>query len=159
LFCDLLALLFKEITTMDAELQERFMLPSNDASSAILAELQSVLRIHDINAEDVWLKWESYAIKMGSEDTKLDLKTVRDFKKDLQENLEREVRGKQHNKGLEKRTVAATPRAGINNGDMFDMYGVYALSIPHSLINLQACSEYSSQWHGSWICFKTTRSL
>jgi hypothetical protein len=145
--------------TVAAELNERFMLPSNDAAPAILAELQSVLRIHDINPEDLWLKWESYCIKMGAEETKLDLKTVRDFKKDLQENLEREVRGKLNHKGLEKRMVSATPRGGMNNGDMFDLYEVYALLVIASLMRLQACSEYSCKQCWSWFSVEETRSL
>lgn len=61
-------------------------------------------------------------MKMGAEETKLDLKTSRDFKKDLQEILERDSRSKAH-KGNEKRSVGATPRAGAG-GDVFGMYGV-----------------------------------
>ena len=59
-------------------------------------------------------------MKMGAETT-LDLKTTRDFKKDLQEALERETRSKAA-KGGEKRAVAATPRVGVAGGDAFEMH-------------------------------------
>jgi DNA polymerase alpha subunit B len=109
---------------MDAvatELHDRFSLPSTDLGKVMLTELQSILRIHDITPEDLSFKWESYCMKMGAEETHLDAKTIQDFKKDLQDSLEREIRGK-INKGPEKRTVAATPRAGVTNVDMFDLY-------------------------------------
>jgi DNA polymerase alpha subunit B len=105
----------------DNELGELFSVPNTNLRSAIIAELQSILRIHNVSAEDLSFKWESYYLKMGAEDTQLDLKTVRDFKKDLHENLERESRSKALNKPTERRPMA-TPRAGLSNGDVFDMY-------------------------------------
>jgi DNA polymerase alpha subunit B len=65
---------------------------------------------------------------MGSEETKLDLETVRLFKRDVQEQLERQTRGRQQ---AEKRGVAATPRAtgsngiGMGNGAGMDVFGMY----------------------------------
>jgi DNA polymerase alpha subunit B len=107
---------------LSAELNERFAAPNEELAPEILTELQSITRIHDLPTEELSYKWESYCMKMGAE-TKLDLKTARDFKKDLQEILEREVRSKAA-KGAEKRTVTATPRSGANaGGDAFDMYG------------------------------------
>jgi DNA polymerase alpha subunit B len=69
---------------------------------------------------------------MGSEETKLDLETVRLFKRDVQENLERQARGRQQ---VEKRGgAAATAKArdmpvggGTVAADVFGMY-VIALS-------------------------------
>jgi DNA polymerase alpha subunit B len=108
----------------DSELGELFSVPSTELRPAIIAELQSILRIHNVSAEDLSFKWESYCLKMGSEETHLDLKTVRDFKKDLHENLERDSRSKV-SKPAERRHVA-TPRAGLG-GDVFDMYDGSAL--------------------------------
>jgi DNA polymerase alpha subunit B N-terminal len=87
----------------------------------VLAELQSMLRLHSITAQELFYKWESYSMKMGSDDTKLDLNTVRAFKRDVQDSLERETRGKTHQvRGSEKKPgVAATPRAGKT--DVFGM--------------------------------------
>ena len=87
----------------------------------ILGELQSIMRLHSISAQEMFYKWESYSIKMGSEETKLDLKTVRAFKKDIQETLERETRGKAHIRSADKRGVHATPRAATSNGDAYGM--------------------------------------
>ncbi|KAI9371827.1 DNA polymerase alpha subunit B N-terminal-domain-containing protein [Aspergillus egyptiacus] len=57
---------------------------------------------------------------MGSEETKLDLDTVRLFKRDVQDNLERQARGRQQ---VEKRGAAATPRAvgAASTSDVFGM--------------------------------------
>lgn len=64
---------------------------------------------------------------MGSEEMKMDLDTVRAFKKDVQDILERESRGKAHLRSTDKRgglgaTPRATPRAAMNNDDIFGMY-------------------------------------
>ena len=60
-------------------------------------------------------------MKMGSEQTKLDLSTARAFKKDLQEMLERESRGKAHVRSVDKRCAYATPRAASKGDDVFGM--------------------------------------
>lgn len=105
-----------------AELNERFSLPESDVGQTLLLELESILRIHHINPEELFYKWESYSMRMGT-GVVLDPKTVRDFKKDLKENLEREMREKANiSKGTEKRAVNATPRAAVAGADMFDLY-------------------------------------
>jgi DNA polymerase alpha subunit B len=115
----------------DDEIAELFSVPDTDLRAAIIRELQSTIRIHNVPAEDLSFKWESYCLKMGSDDTKLDLKTVQDFKKDLTETLERESRSKV-GKPAERR-AGATPRAGLG-GDVFDMYAatmtvIYGLTL------------------------------
>ncbi|KAI6820348.1 DNA polymerase alpha 70 kDa subunit [Hortaea werneckii] len=87
----------------------------------VAAELQHIVRLLDLNPQEVFFKWESYVIKMGVDSTKLDLKTVRDFKKDLQDALERESRAKgQHvAHGSSAKKTSATPRA--TGGDVFGM--------------------------------------
>ena len=87
----------------------------------ILGELQSIMRLHSISAQELFFKWESYSIKMGSEETKLDLTTARALKKDIQETLERETRGRLHMRSADKRGVHATPRAATSNGDAFGL--------------------------------------
>jgi DNA polymerase alpha subunit B len=104
------------------ELNEFFSVPGESSLPAdILGELQSIKRLHSISAQELFFKWESYSIKMGSEETKLDLKTARALKKDIQETLERENRGKTHMRSTDKRGVHATPRAAASNGDAFGM--------------------------------------
>jgi DNA polymerase alpha subunit B len=111
------------MAALDQQLNERFALPNDELKPEVLTELQSIIRLHQISLEELSYKWEAYCMKMGAEETKLDLKTARDFKKDLQETLERESRSKVA-KTSEKRTVASTPRAGIGGGDIFGMYGI-----------------------------------
>jgi DNA polymerase alpha subunit B len=103
-----------------AELHERFASPNEELKAEIVSELQSILRLHQISPEELSYKWESYCMKMGAEETKLDLKTTRDFKKDIQELLERESRSKVH-KGSEKRAIHATPRASLGSGGSADV--------------------------------------
>ena len=104
------------------ELNEYFSVPGEPSLPAdILGELQSIKRLHSISAQELFFKWESYCLKMGSEETKLDMKTVRALKKDIQETLERENRGKTHMRSTDKRGVHATPRAAVSNGDAFGM--------------------------------------
>jgi DNA polymerase alpha subunit B len=107
------------------ELHERFAAPNEELKPEILSELLSILRLHKTSPEELSYKWESYCMKMGAEETKMDLKTTRDFKKDLQENLEQESRGKMHKSREQKRGVGATPRAGVGGGDVFGMYVIH----------------------------------
>jgi DNA polymerase alpha subunit B len=104
-----------------------FHMPGSDSlPTDILGELQSIARINDIDPQEVFYKWESYAMKMGAADTKLDLSSVRAFKTDVMEGLEREARekasavkashGEKHRVGM---GVGATPRAMATNGGDF----------------------------------------
>lgn len=104
-----------------AELNELFAIhPVTELPSDVLGELQSILRLHSITPQELSYKWESYAMKMGSDQTSLDLITARAFKKDLQEMLERDSRGKAHIRSVDKRGAFATPRSGKGD-DVFGM--------------------------------------
>ncbi|KKY21142.1 putative dna polymerase alpha primase associated subunit [Phaeomoniella chlamydospora] len=87
----------------------------------VSGELKSMLRLYSITPQELFYKWESYSLKMGAEDTNLDLDTVRMFKKDVQDSVEREHRGKGGARGNEKRSnIHATPKAAPNA----DVYGM-----------------------------------
>lgn len=86
----------------------------------VLAELQSILRVHSIAPQELFYKWESYCLKMGAEETKLNLDTVRMFKRDVQDTLERESRGKAGRHAESRKPTAATPRA-TTTSDVFGM--------------------------------------
>lgn len=104
-------------------------------------ELRSIVRFHSISAQELFYKWESYTLKMGSEEMKMTLDTVRAFKKDVQESVERESRSKAHLRGGEKRGgPGATPRAAANNDDIFGMYvfNNYPTKIARQAKRLQA---------------------
>ena len=109
-------------TTM-ADLNDLFALPPvTELPPDIMGELQSILRLHSISPQELSYKWESYTMKMGSEQTKLDLPTARAFKRDLQEMLERESRGRAHVRSVDKRGAYATPRSAGKGDDVFGMY-------------------------------------
>lgn len=110
------------MTEIKGDLNGHFC-PSSDNGLPldILGELESMLRLHSISPQELFYKWESYSLKMGSEETKLDLDTVRMFKKDVQDGLEREHRGKPTNRTDRRNPVAATPRGAVT-GDLFGMY-------------------------------------
>lgn len=106
---------------MATELNELFAQPNSPLQSDVLGELQSIIRVHGIEPQELFFKWEAYSIKMGTENTTMEYKTAKDFKKDLQDALERESRGKTHLQSASKRGVGATPR----NANTGDVYGVY----------------------------------
>lgn len=104
----------------DAEaLQELFAPPESQLGNDVVTELQHIARLHTLSAQEMFYKWESYVIKMGVEHMKMEFKTVRDFKKDLQDALERESRAKGHIMQSASKKTAATPRAGGGSGDVF----------------------------------------
>lgn len=104
------------------ELTERFErycdTKDHEVPADVLAELQSMMRLYSISAEELDFKWQAYSIKMGAEGDRMELKSVRDFKKTLQDTLERESRGKAQQRTEVKRE-RPTPRA--KGGDMYDM--------------------------------------
>ncbi|KAF2468910.1 DNA polymerase alpha 70 kDa subunit [Lindgomyces ingoldianus] len=108
------------------ELTERFErycdTKDKELPPEILGELQSMLRLYSVSPEELYFKWEAYGMKMGGEETRLDLKTARDFKKNVQDTLERESRAKAAHARNEGKRVASTPRVGMNSpGDVFGM--------------------------------------
>ena len=95
---------------------------ADGASPEVMGELESILRLYSISPQELFYKWESYSLKMGSDDTKLDLNTVRMFKKDVQDGLERDTHGKHAGRSSErKNNVGATPRGTTAAGDVFGM--------------------------------------
>lgn len=97
--------------------------PTGDGLSPdILSVLESTQRLHSISAQELFYKWESYCLKMGSEETRLDLDTARMFQKDVQDQLERGNQGKPNHTAASgrKSNVGATPRAA-NSSDVFGM--------------------------------------
>jgi hypothetical protein len=94
----------------------------NGLALDVMGELESIMRLHSISPQELFYKWESYSMKMGAEDTKLDLDTVRMFKKDVQNSVERSHPSKHTGRGSERKSaVASTPRAPTANGDVFGM--------------------------------------
>lgn len=84
----------------------------------VLAELQSIMRLHSIPPQELFYKWESYSMKMGADDMKLDIETSRALKQDVQDGLERESRRRAHARTADRRP-GTTPRNTSNNSDVF----------------------------------------
>lgn len=93
--------------------------PSGSLEEDVLAELQSILRLHSISPKELFFKWEYYTMKMELDTTKVEVETVRACKKDMQETLERESRAKA-SKSSERKSHA-TPRGGGVGDDVFGM--------------------------------------
>ena len=104
----------------DDELRELFSSASSNIEPDVLSELTSILRLHSIDPQELWYKWESYSMKMGLDDMQLNIDTARALKKDVQDGLERENRSKAHLLNSSKRG-GATPRNAPSNGDVFGM--------------------------------------
>jgi DNA polymerase alpha subunit B len=102
------------------ELNGFFAAPGTVVEPDVLAELQSIMRLHSIPPQELFYKWESYSIKMGSDDLKLNIDSARALKKDVQDGLEREIRSKAHVRSADKRG-GATPRNVSSNEDVFGM--------------------------------------
>lgn len=102
-----------------AEIQKRFASAGANLEADVIAELQSIMRLHSIDVEELWYKWESYSMKMGSDDMKLNIETARGLKKDVQDGLERDSRSKQHLQSNKR--AGGTPRAVTSTGDVFGM--------------------------------------
>jgi hypothetical protein len=107
--------------TEDVQLVERFAPTGAELEPDVMAELQSIMRLHSIDVQELWYKWESYSMKMGSDDMKLNIETARALKKDVQDSLERESRSKAHVLHSNKRAGGATPRNVSSNADVFGM--------------------------------------
>lgn len=111
------------MVNIDSELNELFAggLPDG-LPQDVLTELRSIMNLHAISAQELFYKWESYSMKMGAEETSLNLDTVRALKRDIQDTLEREAKGRTHLKPTEKRHAASVaPRAVTGGQDVFDM--------------------------------------
>ncbi len=115
----------------EADLQRLFS--ANKAIEPdILSELESMMRLHDLSAEDLFFKWESYCIKMDLDAGALTLANARGLKQSIQDALEKAA----HVPSKPERKVAATPRAGhqsaANGGDMYGMLDGLVPSTPAS---------------------------
>lgn len=118
------------MANVESEIKTHFAPPDGSLPQDVLTELLHIVHLMGISAEDLYYKWDSYVITMGAETTKLDYKTLRDFKKSLQDTLERESRKGNVTHTATKRAVA-TPRAGAG-GDVFGMLDGMVSNTPAS---------------------------
>lgn len=113
------------------QIQQRFS-AGGAIESDILAELQSIMRIHDLTVDDLFFKWESYCIRLDLpvESGALTLANVRNMKQNIQDELEKSHRAAQAPASARnERKVTATPRAN-GNSDVFGMLDSMVPSTP-----------------------------
>ncbi|KAH6892300.1 DNA polymerase alpha subunit B N-terminal-domain-containing protein [Thelonectria olida] len=101
----------------DADVQSLFS-PNKPLEPDVLSELESILRLHDLSAEDLYFKWESYCIKLDLDAQEISLDAVRNLKQNIQDALEKSNR-QVHIK--QERRIAGTPRAGARSGNVTNM--------------------------------------
>jgi DNA polymerase alpha subunit B len=106
------------VESTDPQLQELFASANSSLEPDVLAELTSIMRLHQIDPQELWYKWESYSLRMGGDDMKLSLDTARALKQDVQDGLERENRSKAQSLSSNRRG-AATPRNVTNTSDVY----------------------------------------
>ncbi|KAI6090944.1 DNA polymerase alpha, subunit B [Hypoxylon rubiginosum] len=111
------------------ELNELFGMPNKKLEPDVIAELQSIMRIHSLSIQDLYFKWESYSIKMDMDGNSLSLETVRALKQDILDALERSNRSHHVHVKTEKRS-AGTPRTVMKSGG--DVYGMLEGMVPNT---------------------------
>jgi DNA polymerase alpha subunit B len=116
------------------EMQARFA-PNGALEADVLGELQSMARLHDISAEDLYFKWESYCIKMDADAQAVTLDGVRGLKQSIQDELEkaqRRVQLKSERKSAPTPRPKAGGRGGAGGADVFGMLDGLVPSTPGS---------------------------
>ncbi|KAI8622978.1 DNA polymerase alpha/epsilon subunit B [Xylariaceae sp. FL1651] len=111
------------------ELNERFAMGDKQLEHNILVELQSIMRLHSLSAQDLFFKWESYCIKMDMDEMKLSVESLSALKQDLLDALERSNRSHHVQIKTEKRT-GATPRTTMKSGG--DVFGMLEGMVPNT---------------------------
>lgn len=123
------------MATHEVEVNKFFAAPDQKLPQDVMTELLHIMQLMSLTPEDLYYKWDSYVITMGADSTKLDYKTVRDFKKTLQDALERDSR-KAHIVKSETKRTTATPRAGAGAGnDVFGMLDGMVTNTPSSRVS------------------------
>lgn len=104
------------MAAQNENLNALFAPAGNGLEPDVAGVLESIQRLFSITPQELFYKWESYCLKMGSEETVLDLATARMFQKDVQDSLERSYQGKHSER---KPVPNATPRTVQKSGDVF----------------------------------------
>jgi DNA polymerase alpha subunit B len=113
---------------MADEIESRFS-PNKPLEPDVLSELESIMRLHGLSAEDLFFKWESYCIKLDLDAQALSLEVLRNLKQSIQDELENSHRKVQVKT---ERKVANTPRGTAKGGDVFGMLDGLVPSTPAS---------------------------
>lgn len=90
----------------------------NGLPQDVLELLESILRLYGLPAQELFYKWDAYCLKMGPEDTVLDLATARMFKKDVEDSMERNHPSRQAERKI---AVTATPKTATKSNGVYGM--------------------------------------
>ncbi|RKF55810.1 DNA polymerase alpha subunit B [Erysiphe neolycopersici] len=115
--------------SVEDEIKMRFSSTESDLQADVLAELQSIMRLGSIDVEELWYKWESYIMMMGSNEVKLNIETARNLKKNILKDLESESRSKVH-KLPSKNRSGANLRNVTTKTDVLNILGGFIPSTP-----------------------------
>ncbi|OAA74082.1 DNA polymerase alpha/primase associated subunit [Cordyceps fumosorosea ARSEF 2679] len=112
----------------DSELQRLFS-ASRAVEPDVAAELESMMRLHEVSAEDLFYKWESYCMKLDLDAGEaLTLANVRNLKQSMMDELAKAAATPatdMASKHKAERRATGTPRAAANGGGGGgDMYGM-----------------------------------
>lgn len=103
------------------ELNERFATGGKELQPDVVAELQSIMRLHDLDVQGLFFKFESYSIKLEMDGMNVSMDTLRAFKQDLKDALERSNRSQPHIKSEKRPGVTPRSVAAGKGGDVFGM--------------------------------------
>ncbi|KAI5862737.1 DNA polymerase alpha, subunit B [Durotheca rogersii] len=112
------------------ELNDLFLGTNKILEPDVVSELQSIMQMHSLTAQDLYFKWESYCIKMDMDGRSPSVDDLRALKQDILDALERNNRTHQVHVKSEKRLGGATRTTA--KGDS----GVYRMlegMVPHAL--------------------------
>ncbi|POS83706.1 hypothetical protein EPUL_003086 [Erysiphe pulchra] len=115
--------------SIEDEIKLRFLSTESDLEADVLAELQSIMRLGSIDVDELWYKWESYIMMMGSNEVKLNIETARNLKKNILKDLESESRSKVH-KLPSKNRIGTNPRNITTKTDVLDILGGFIPNTP-----------------------------
>ncbi|SCU94443.1 LANO_0E06788g1_1 [Lachancea nothofagi CBS 11611] len=73
--------------TQRNEIVAKFGEPADEPK--VLAALEDLMKIHSLEAEDLYIKWEQYAYQRSGKATELDLATLDAFKQNIQQQIEK----------------------------------------------------------------------
>ncbi|PSR76402.1 DNA polymerase alpha subunit B N-terminal-domain-containing protein [Coniella lustricola] len=110
-----------------AELNERFAAVDQPLAPDVVAEMQSIMRLHSLSPQDLYFKWESHCIKLDMDAAQPSFDKMNAFKQHLLDALEKNTRTQAHSKP-DRRTMGGTPRAALRTGQ--DVFGMIDGLIP-----------------------------
>lgn len=111
------------------ELQSRFS-PNRPLEPDVAAELQSIMRLHDLSPEDLYLKWDSYCLQMETDAHDVTLSAVRRLKQTIQDSLEKDNSRKAQVKTAATPRPSAGARAGGAAAAAADVFGMLDGLVP-----------------------------